>query len=235
MFRRKRSQADFAEELQAHLILEAVRLQEAGMSKDEAQAAARRNLGKVTRVQERFYEARRWLWLDDLIHDLRYGLRQLQRGPGFTALAVLTLALGIGANTAIFTLINDVMLKVLPVKSPQQLVLLNWAARAQPLGVYHWFDGERWKESGLVVSRNFSYRTFDQMLGRNQVFSNIFAFKQFGLVNVGIKGESGLTDGQLVSGGYFSGVGVSPVIGRTITDADDRQGAPPVAVISYGF
>src|SRR5579864_1182825 len=133
MFWRKRPLSDFSAELKAHLDAEIDYLLSQGFSKEEAEAKARQNIGNFLASEERFYEAGRWMWLDHLVQDARYALRRLRKTPVFTLTAVLTLALGIGATTAIFTLVNAVMLKSLPVTRPEQLYTVG---EAKHTGLY---------------------------------------------------------------------------------------------------
>ena len=165
-----------------------------------------------------------------LWNDLKYGIRMLAKSPGFTVIAVLTLALGIGANTAIFSLINAVMLKTLPVKDPQQLVLFQW-------------DDNKWPphfgQTGNDSKFSFSYPAFDEFRRQNKELSSVFAWVPLGFndqnTTVGINGEPTLANGMMVTGEYFSGLGVTPLIGRGITEADEDRGAPRVAVLSYAY
>src|SRR5262245_35273835 len=121
---------EFSREIQAHIALDMDRLIEDGMPPDEARAAALRAFGNVTRVEERFYESQRVMWLDDLVRDVRYALRGLSRTPGFTAVAILTLALGTGANTAIFSVVNGVLLRPLPYQGSDRLTQVMENVRA---------------------------------------------------------------------------------------------------------
>jgi predicted permease len=234
--RRNRPQHDFAAELQAHLALEADRLREAGLSEEEALAAARRNLGNVTSIRERFYESHSWLWLDHLLQDVRYGLRQLRRSPGFTAVAVLTLALGIGANTAIFSLIDAVMLRSLPVREPSQLVLFRWQARHSFInGEYSGFGdcpgGGRSSPAGC----SFPFPFFETMESETNAFSGVVAFAGPAQLDLSGNGPPSIATGELVSGSYFSVLGVGAVLGRKIGAEDDRLASSPVVVLSYDY
>src|SRR5579864_947820 len=124
MFWRKRKPSDFAEEIEAHLALEVDRLCAEGLSREEAEAAARREFGNLARVEERFYEAQRWLWLEHLKRDVSYAVRILSRSPGFTVVAVFSLALGIGVNALVFSVVNALVLRPLPIEHPEQVVFI---------------------------------------------------------------------------------------------------------------
>src|SRR5262249_2034513 len=126
MFRRKRQQSDFSSEIAEHVRLETERLREQGLSEQEAQEAARRSFGNVMSAEERFYESSRWLLWDHFRRDVVYGFRVLRKSPGFTIFAILTLALGIGANTAIFTIIDTLLLRQLPIHNPHEMTFLSF-------------------------------------------------------------------------------------------------------------
>jgi len=223
-----RTPDDFREEIRAHVDLEADRLREQGLSPEEARAAARRSFGNVTAAEERYYESRRWVWLNLLAQDLRFGLRMLKRNPGSSLVAVLTLALGIGANTAIFSLLNVVMLRHLPVRQPDQLVLFGkaeWGGSANELPDRNW--------------QLFSYPGYRDFQRRNKVFSDVAAIDSILLTTHGrVASAENLekVSVELVSGTFFQTLGVEAAIGRTLTDADDAHpGAHPIAVANYAW
>ncbi len=173
--------------------------------------------------------------METLLRDLRYALRVMAGHPFFTAMAVLSLALGIGANTAIYSFMDAILLRALPVEHPESLVVFNWHSRGD-MGVAHSFSGSTHREPRWgTVSGNFPYPSFEQFRDNNPVFSRVFAFNDAGRLNVQIRGQADLAQVQYVSEGYFSGLGVSPAAGRLIGAGDDRPGIPPVAVLSYRY
>src|SRR5262245_5674410 len=155
-----------------------------------------------------------------LWQDLRYGARMLLKTPGFTAVAALSLALGIGANTAIFSLLDAVALKTLPVRKPEELVLFNWLSGAKRMArnVYGEIGSD--PDTGLTTSTSFSYLTFERLRDRNKSLADVFAFVPRSL-SVNANGHAEFVSGQLVSGGYYAGLGVRPLLGRTISAEDD--------------
>lgn len=225
MFWYKRKQSDFDAEIEAHIALEADRLKEEGLSEPEARAAACRAFGSVSQAQERFYEFNGWRWWDELRQDLRYGLRQLLRTRAFTIVAILTLALGIGANTAIFSLTDQILLRTLPVPNPQQLVVLRSPG---PQNGHCWSDIDN-------CAQSFSYPMYKALREQASVFSGLLAYRGID-INVSGHGTTQSAHGVLVSGNYFQTLEIEPALGRLLTASDETApGANTVAVLSYGY
>jgi predicted permease len=173
------------------------------------------------------------------MRDVQYAIRRLLQHGAVTAVAVLSLALGIGANTALFSLIDAMLLRPLPVASPDELVLFNWSApqsemRNFPGGIT--FDGNRTDpETGVVTWDSFSYRTFELFRENNETLADVFAFARIYRANVVAGGEARVSDGQLVSGNYFDALGVRMAAGRPIVASDDTASAPAVAVLGHRY
>src|ERR1044072_8752495 len=169
--------------------------------------------------------------------NVRLAMRGLLKTPGFPAIVVLTLGLGIGANTAIFSLVNDVLLRDLPVRDPGGLVLFrNVQGRDGRISRGAEDNGSVDPITGRNASTSFSLLTFERLRSSGRALSHVFAFAPFNRMTLLIDGQAETADlGQLVSGGYFAGLGVPAVVGRTLTDADDQPSAPPGGVISYRF
>jgi predicted permease len=221
--RRKRSAEDFAEEIKAHLELEADELRSEGLSQGEAQRRARVEFGNVGGAQETFYLKSRWQGLDKLVRDLRYGFRSLRQSPGFAATAIVTLALGVGANTAVFSVMNAVLLKSLPVADPEQVVLLQ--------------TSDTPNRTGTIDSHGtFSYPVYRALREEHRVFNDVIAVGSLSgdKVNARIGTVPEQTEADMVSGNFFSGLGVELTRGRGFTSEDEAKSAP-VMVISYNY
>ena len=227
-WRRKQREQDLEREIRGHLELEEEEQRSCGASPDDAPYAARRAFGNVNLIKEVTREMWGWTSLERFVQDLRYALRMLRKSPGFATVAVLSLALGIGANTAIFSVMNAVMLRELPVQEPDRLVLFG---AGQWVGMTDGLPDKSWQL--------FSYPFYREVQRKNQVFSGVAAM--FSLPNDvrGFVAGSTLSEPvrtRLVSGTYFSVLGVNAITGRVFTDAEDQKpGANPVAVASYSW
>jgi predicted permease len=228
---RRRDELD--EEIRSHLRMAIRDRVERGETPERAEAAARREFGNVGLVKEVTRDMWGWGWWERLLQDIRYGLRFMRRGPGFTAIAVLTLALGIGANTAIFSVVDAVLLRSLPVKEPEQLVLFRSVGGDRfDIGGH---NGSITRDSsGQTIKSSFPYQTYTRFREQQSALSEVFAFGTLSL-NVNAFGQADVASGQAVSGNYYTALGVPAVVGRTLTDDDDNAAAPPVAVITHRY
>jgi predicted permease len=167
-----------------------------------------------------------------LLQDLRYGLRAMLKRPGFTLIVVMTLALGIGANTALFSVVDAMLLKKLPVRDPDRLVMFNSISNSNFSPGGH--SGSTSRENGVTTRSSFPYQTLQRMRENRGALTDVMAFGSLSL-NIDAEGQADVAQGQAVSGNYFEVLGVSPLLGRAIQDSDDNLGAPPVAVLSYRY
>ncbi len=212
-WRRRRKDADFQAEVEAHIALEADQLRADGTatSTSDVDSSARREFGNVLRAQEQFYESSRWLWLDHLRRDAAYSLRVLRRNPGFTLVAIISLALGIGVNALVFSVVNALVLRPLPVDHSEQLRVLE--------------------NNQFHLGQSFP--TYRDLRDQNQVFSGLFGTR---VVQLELDSRDGAarTWGYLATGNYFDVLGVQPALGRFFHQEDDQvPGASPYAVLSY--
>jgi macrolide transport system ATP-binding/permease protein len=207
LVRRRRKE----DELQFHLDKEAEERQVEGLANDQAKWAARRDLGNITLVKENTRAMWSWAFFEQVVQDLRYALRMMVNNRAFTALAVLSLALGIGANTAIFSFMDSILLRVLPVPDPTSLAVLNWHSKLPEKGpdenartfVMHAMDGSTYEDTKGVTSGIFPFPAFE-LFRKNSgsVFSSVFAYYPTGSLNVVVTRHADLAKG--VSGDYFS-------------------------------
>ena len=238
LLHRRRKEDDLRDELQFHLDEEAEERQAGGLPGEEARRAARRDFGNIALLREETRAAWTWTWLEQFAQDCRYGLRTLAANKTFSLLAILSLALGIGANTAIYSFMDSLLLRSLPISDPESLAVLNWGANPtgrdfvmRAMSGSTWSDG-KWAETAGI----FPFPAFDLIRANSgAVFSSVFAYYPTRKVNVMVKGQAEQAGGEFVSGDYFRGLVVSPAAGRLIIPDDDRVGAPAIAVLSFAF
>ena len=220
-FRRKKLEDNLDRELRYHLERRTNDFQQTGLPAKEAQRLARLELGGVAQIQEEVRDI--WLtrWLRDFAYDLRFTARSFRKSPSFTLTAVLSLTLGIGATTAIYSLVDQVLLHALPVRQPERLVLIDWKGDQVANGFGSW--------------NLMSYPLCRDLDQQRAFFEGVFC-RALTIVNVSTGGDYRPAEAEMISGNYFSVLGVGPALGQVLTNDDDRRpNANPVAVISYNF
>lgn len=245
-------EAEIAEEISQHLDDRYTELLHARKTEAEARRLAlaeisegdllARNLKRLEKEAPRDVAplggGKREFW-GGLAQDVRYGLRMLAKSPGFTAVAILTLALGIGANTAIFSLIDGILMRSLPVRDSQSLVVLRWSAHKAPeahnANIYGNCRDESWGTQSGSSACSFPEPFFRDVAAQRDIFSSVAAFANGGPLNVSGNGIASVLTSETVSGEYFSTLGVRAAIGRLIAPSDDSASAPPVVVLNYGY
>jgi predicted permease len=215
MFDRDKLDSDLTEELRSHVEMRVQANLSAGMNTDEARYDAQRRFGNSTLLKEDTRAMNIIGWLDTAARDLRYAIRQLRRSPGFTAVAILTLALGIGANTALFSVVNGVLLNPLPYPHAEQLVTLH--------------ESKPNFETGSI-----SYPNFRDWQKDNHSFSSIAIARSYSYSLTGL-GEAEQVQARFISSDFFPLLGVNPIVGRTFVSGEDEIGAAPMAMISAGL
>ncbi|HXB69302.1 MAG TPA: ABC transporter permease, partial [Candidatus Acidoferrales bacterium] len=209
---------ELSREIEWHLNETAEEHEAGGLSRQQALHQAGRDFGNQALIREDTRHVWGWQWLARLAQDGRYALRLLARSPGFTAVAVLVFALGIGANTAVFSLINSLLLRTLPVDKPEQLVLLATQRQTEDPSSY------------------FSYPQFRETATRTASYQGVFGFSSIDALKVSLQGETETATGVEVSGSYFPTLGVHAAAGRVLTAGDERlSGAGFVCVISHDY
>jgi predicted permease len=220
LFRRERAAQQLNDELQFHLDEQIAENIAAGMSQEEARHSAMRSFGNATALKEETRETWGWITLEQISQDFRYGFRTLRKSPLFTAIAVLTLAFGIGANTAMFSLLDQVVLRLLPVRHPEQLVIVR------QIGNHY---------GNSFGPNTISWPMFEDLRDKNQAFSGMFC-RFPTTVAIGYGDRVAQISAELVSGSYFPILGVGAALGRTIAPDDDAvPDSAPVVVLSYNF
>lgn len=215
LLRRKQMQDDISEEIRLHLAQKCEELVEAGMPREAAEATARREFGDVTQIEEYGREIWTWPRVEELLFDIRYGLRMLRRNPGLTAVMLLTLTLGIGATTAIFSVVNAVLLRPFPYFHPERLVALS-------------------ERNASFHVMNIALPNLRDWQARNNVFESIEAFRSVDVTLTG-RGDPQRLQTRQVSAGFFPMLAITPILGRPFTAADDKPDARPVVLLSDSF
>ena len=234
LFRRRRLDRDLDDEMAFHLAMREQRLREDGDL--DARFAARRQFGNLTLMTEETRSMWTFAAAESFWQDLRYAVRTLAKTPLLASIVILSLALGIGANTSIFSVMNAALLRTLPVQEPDRLFLLSWTAKGWPERVMEDLEGSSRRINGMSWSYSLSHDTFAYLRDHNRSFESLVAFAANNdAANIGLNGRADSAVVQAISGNFLEGLRVAPVAGRAIASTDDSDSAPPVAMVSYRF
>ena len=225
-----------SDELQFHLERRAEDLRaHHGLSPEEAMRMARLEFGSVEKYKEEARQSLGLRLLDELRGDFRYALRTFGRSRGFTAAAIATLALGIGANTAVFSVVDALLLRKLPVTNPDELVVFDWLRTPESMVARHLGYGRAGPVPGLGIRTSFSALTVGRFGEHTTTLSDVFAFSSTGTLTIVEDQQADTASGLFVTGHYFTGLGIGTIVGRALSESDDRPQADPVAVISHRY
>jgi predicted permease len=220
----------FLEEMEEHVSRQSEENLRSGMAPAEARRQAVLKFGAVEAIREQYHAEKSLPFVESIVQDVRYSLRILRKSWGFTSMAAISLALAIGANTTIFSVMKRLLLDRLEVPHAEQLRLLHWHGDKHTAVSNMWGITDNVAEG--IAAASFSYPAFEQLRRDNHVLEDLFAFKNVGTMNATIDGNAQILQGELVSGNFFDQLQVQPQLGRLILPDDDRIGAPTVALIS---
>ncbi len=232
---RHRAETDLEREIAHHLHYLAAEFERQGHSREEALQMARREFGGSTQVKESCRDERRGAWMNGLWQDIVFGIRMMRRSPAITLAAALSLALAIGANTAIVSLANLVLWRDLPLPEPQQLSLVNWQGNGFPRDLAHAASGSMRSVEGIRVADFFSYRSFEGLRAAVAGRAQLAGFRYPDPVSVSFAGRPAVAHERAVSGNFLSTLRLRPEIGRLLSDTDDTYAAAAAVVVSHRF
>jgi len=237
LFHKRRVEGDLDAEVRAYVDEVMEERIAAGMTPEAARRTALAEFGCTEPVKQAVRDGRAGTGIETIWQDVRFAGRILRKSPGFAAVVILTLALGIGANTAIFTLVNAVLLQAIPVTHPEELVALRWSAHKEPesTGMNSFGDCAMRIDAGNASGCSLPYPVYRALAERRDLFANVTAFAGTADLNLAGNGQASIAFGELVSGTYFDTLGVPAALGRTLGVADEEKGAEAVAVLDFGY
>jgi macrolide transport system ATP-binding/permease protein len=237
-FRSKQREKDLEDEIAFDLAADAEERVRSGVSPEEAILASRRDLGNTALIKEDIRETWGWAAFSRVAQDVRYGCRILRKNPLFAATAILSLALGIGSAAVIYSVMDAMLFRALPVRNPRELVILNWRGPTRPASGFTELAGMAVVDGhvslGLAgrVSADFAWPFYTSLRDASDVFSTVFAYKDAGQLTVSVQGQAELEGVEFVSGNFFDSLGVNPAAGRLIGDGDNGAA---IAVLSFNY